>query len=172
MPSAGLPRPRDLQKSRDICQATAKVLSISTQQASGDIPLFFWCNELFLRIKSSLFACISCTSLVVLGEGSIQLGLQHGECFLALLSSFSSASARSNVSPYPWSMLHFVEISPRHPATRQQSSLSTQFLWNSTTQGYCHVPSSTAQSGALTPSCGPPSPGRCGHPLEARARHD
>jgi hypothetical protein len=29
------------------------------------------------------------------------------ECFLALLSSFSSDSARSTVSPYPWSMSDF-----------------------------------------------------------------
>jgi hypothetical protein len=48
MPLAGLPGPRDLQKSRKICQATAKVLSISTQQASGGIPLFFRRNDLFL----------------------------------------------------------------------------------------------------------------------------
>jgi hypothetical protein len=40
-----------------------KVPAISTQQAYGSIPLFFWCNDLFLRIKSSLFACISWTTL-------------------------------------------------------------------------------------------------------------
>jgi hypothetical protein len=43
--------------------------------------------------------------------------------------------------------------------TRQQSLLSTQFSWKTTTQGYCHVPSSTVQPGASTSSCGPPSPG-------------
>jgi hypothetical protein len=82
------------------------------------------------------------------------------ECFLALLSSFSSDSARSTVSPYPWSMSDFCQDLSMTSCTRQQSLLSTQFLWNSTTQGYCHVPSSIAQPGASTPSYGPPSPGQ------------
>jgi hypothetical protein len=30
------------------------------------------------------------------------LDCNMAECFLALLSSFSNASARSTVSPYPW----------------------------------------------------------------------
>jgi hypothetical protein len=40
-----------------------KVPAISTRKDSGGIPLFFWRKDLFLRIKSSLFAYISCTSL-------------------------------------------------------------------------------------------------------------
>jgi hypothetical protein len=39
--------------------------------------------------------------VVVLGEGTIKLGLRRAECSLALSSSFSKASARSTVSPYP-----------------------------------------------------------------------
>jgi hypothetical protein len=74
-----------------------------------------------------------------------------------LLSSFSSTSGRSTVSPYPWSMPDFCRDLSMTSCTRQQS---TQFLWNSTTQGYCHVPSSTAQPGASSPSYGSPSLGR------------
>jgi hypothetical protein len=37
---------------------------------------------------------------------------------------------------------------------------STQILWNSTTQGYWHIPSSTTKPGASSPSCVLPSPGR------------
>jgi hypothetical protein len=93
--------PRDLQKSRSSCQATAKVLAISTQQAGGGIPLFFWSNYLFLLIKSSLFACISCTSLWYWAKAPSSLDYIMAVCFLALLSSFSSASARSTMSPNP-----------------------------------------------------------------------
>jgi hypothetical protein len=82
------------------------------------------------------------------------------ECFLALLSSFSSDSAQSTVSPYPWSISDFCRDLSMTSYTRQQSLLSTQFMGNSTTQGYSRVPSSTAHPGASTPSCGPPSSGR------------
>jgi hypothetical protein len=51
MPSAGLPGPQDLQKLKEHMSGYCKVLSISTQQASGGITLFFWRNDLFLRIK-------------------------------------------------------------------------------------------------------------------------
>jgi hypothetical protein len=82
------------------------------------------------------------------------------ECFLALLSSFSKASARSTVSPYPCSMLDFCRDFSTTSYTRQQLLLGYSFCWNSTTQGYSHVPSSIAQLDAWTPSCEPPSPGR------------
>jgi hypothetical protein len=81
------------------------------------------------------------------------------EWFLALLSSFSSNSTRSTMSPYPWSMSDFCRDLSTTSYTRQQSLLSTQFLQNSTTQGSCHVPSSTIQPGTSVLSCGPPSPG-------------
>jgi hypothetical protein len=81
------------------------------------------------------------------------------ECFLALLSSFSSTSARSTVSPYPWSISNFCQNLSTTSCTRQQSLLSTQSSGKTTTQGYCHVPSSIVQPGTSTPSCGPPSPG-------------
>jgi hypothetical protein len=31
----------------------------------GQLPLFFWRRDLFFRTKSSLFACISCTSFIL-----------------------------------------------------------------------------------------------------------
>jgi hypothetical protein len=37
--------------------------------------------------------------------------------------------------------------------------LATQVWRNSTTQGSCYIPSTIAQPGASTPSCGLPSPG-------------
>jgi hypothetical protein len=77
------------------------VLSISTQQVGGGIPLFFWHNDLFLRIKSSLFAYISCTSLSYWEKAPSSLDCSLAECFLALLSSFSNDSAQSTLSPYP-----------------------------------------------------------------------
>jgi hypothetical protein len=39
-----------------------KVLPISTRQVNG-IPLFLLRSDLFFRTSSSLFGCISCTSL-------------------------------------------------------------------------------------------------------------
>jgi hypothetical protein len=76
------------------------------------------------------------------------------------LSSFSSASARSTLLPYSWSISDFCRDLSTTSCTRQQSLSSTHFLRKLTTQGYCHVPSSTAQPGASTPGYGPPSPGR------------
>jgi hypothetical protein len=137
-----------------------KVPSTSTRQADGGIPLFFWHNDLFFRIKSSLFACISCTSLWYWAKAPSSLDFNMVECFLALLRSFSSASAQSTVSPYPWSMSDFRRGLSTTSCRRQQLLLSTHFLWNSATQGYIRVPSSTAKPGASTPSCGPPSPDR------------
>jgi hypothetical protein len=120
MPSAGLPRPRYLQKSKSLCQATARVLAISTQQVGGGIPLFFWHNDLFLRIKSLLFACISCTSLWYWAKAPSSLDYIMAACFLALLSSFSSASARSTVSPNPWSISDFCRDLSTTSCTRQR----------------------------------------------------
>jgi hypothetical protein len=134
--------------------------------------LFFWCNGLFFRSKLSLLACISYTSLWYWVKAPSSLDCNMVECFLALLSSFSSDSARSTVSPYPWSMSDFCRDLSTTSCTRQQPSLSTQFLWNSTTQAYCHVPSSTAQPDASTPSYGPLPPGRQSHLPESPARHD
>jgi hypothetical protein len=161
MPSAGLPEPRDLQKSREISQATTKVLSISTRQASRCIPLFFWRNDLFLRIKSSLFAYISCTSLWYWVKAPSSLDCSMAECFLALWTSFYSASARK----------HCITISLEH--TRFLSGSLHDILHKATTitwvlnsgrirllKRYHHVPSSIARSGALSPSSGQPSPGR------------
>jgi hypothetical protein len=51
------------KKAQEHMSDYCKVPSISTRQANCGIPLFFWHNDLFFRIKSSLFACISCTSL-------------------------------------------------------------------------------------------------------------
>jgi hypothetical protein len=65
------------------------------------------------------------------------------ECFMALLKSFSSDSARSTVLPYPWSMSDFCRDLSTTSCTRQQTLLSTQFSQKSTTQGYCYVPSNT-----------------------------
>jgi hypothetical protein len=113
-----------------------------------------------LQIKSSLFAFISCTSLWYWAKAPSSLDCNIAECFLALLSSFSSASARSTVSPYPGAYQIFVEISPRHPAQGNNYYLCTQLRRNSTTQGYCHIPSSTVRSGTSSPSSGPPLPGR------------
>jgi hypothetical protein len=146
-------------KAQEYMSDYCKVPSISTRQDDCRIPLFFWHNDLFFRTKSSLFACISCTSLWYWAKAQSSLDCNMVECFLALLSSFSSDSARSTVSPYPWSMSDFCRGLSTTSCRRQQSLLSTQFLWNLTTQGYCHVPSSTAQPGASTPSYGPPTPG-------------
>jgi hypothetical protein len=46
------------------------------------------------------------------------------ECFLALLSSFSSDSAWITVSPYPWSMFDFCRDLSTTSCTSQQSLLS------------------------------------------------
>jgi hypothetical protein len=81
------------------------------------------------------------------------------ECFLALASSFSKVSARSTVSPYPWSMSNFCRDLSATSRTRQQLLLEYSFCWNSTTQGYSHVPSSIAQLAASIPSCELPLPG-------------
>jgi hypothetical protein len=72
-----------------------------------------------LRIKSSLFACISCTSLWYWVKAPSSLDCNMAECFLALLSSFSSAYTRSIVSPYPWSMLDFCQDLSTTSSTRQ-----------------------------------------------------
>jgi hypothetical protein len=42
------------------------------------------------------------------------------ECFLALTSSFSNVSARSTVSPYPWSILDFSRDLSTTSCRRQQ----------------------------------------------------
>jgi hypothetical protein len=81
------------------------------------------------------------------------------ECFLALASSFSNVSARSTVSPYPWSMSDFCRDLSTTSCTRQQLLLGYSFYWNSTTQGYSHVPSSIARHAASTPNCELPLPG-------------
>jgi hypothetical protein len=135
MPSAGLLGPQDLQKLKNTCQTTAKAPSISTRQADGGIPLFFWRNDLFFRTKSSLFACISCTLLWYWVKSPSSLDCNMPECFLALLSSFSSDFAQSTVSSHPWSMLDFCPELPTTSCTRQQSLSSTQFLWNSLLKG-------------------------------------
>jgi hypothetical protein len=57
-----------------------------------------------LRTNSSLFVCMSCTSLWYWAKASSSLDWSMAECFLALLSYFSNVSARSTVSPYPWSI--------------------------------------------------------------------
>jgi hypothetical protein len=81
------------------------------------------------------------------------------ECFLALVSSFSKVSTRSTVSPYPWSMLDFCRDLSTTSCTRQQLLLGYSFRWNSTTQGYSHIPSSIARHAASIPSCRLPPPG-------------
>jgi hypothetical protein len=82
------------------------------------------------------------------------------ECFLALLSSFSNDSARSTVSPYPWSILDFCRDLSTTSCSRQHPLLGySALVGNQLLNGYCHVPSSIAQPGASTPSCGPLSPG-------------
>jgi hypothetical protein len=45
--------------------------------------------------------------------------------------------------------------------------LSISFSWNSTTQGYSHVPSSIAQPAVSPPSCALLSLGRQDRPSEA-----
>jgi hypothetical protein len=88
------------------------------------------------------------------------LDCSMAECFLALLSSFSNDFARSTVSPYPWSKSVFCQdlsttsCSRQHPLLRYSALVGNQLL-----NGYCHVPSSIAQPGALTASCAPLLPG-------------
>jgi hypothetical protein len=91
--------------------------------------------------------------IVVLGEGAIKLGLEHGGVLSGLASSFSRVSARSTVSPYPWSMSDFCRDLSMTSCTRQQLLLGYSFCWNSTTRGYSHVPSSIARHAASIPSC-------------------
>jgi hypothetical protein len=81
------------------------------------------------------------------------------ECFLALASSFSKVSARSTISPYPWSMSNFCRDLSQTSCTRQQLLLGYSFCWNSTRQGYSHVPSSIVQLASSIPSCELPLPG-------------
>jgi hypothetical protein len=81
------------------------------------------------------------------------------ECFPALASSFSKVSARSTISPYPWSMSDFCQDLSTTSCTRQQLLLGYSFCWNSTNQGYNHVPSSIAQLATSIPSCEIPLPG-------------
>jgi hypothetical protein len=81
------------------------------------------------------------------------------ECFLALASSFSNVSARSTVSPNPWSISDFCRDLSLTSCRRQQLLLGYSFCWNSITQGYNHVPSSISRHAALTPSCELPLPG-------------
>jgi hypothetical protein len=89
------------------------------------------------------------------------LDCSMAECFLALLSSFSNDSARSTVSPYPWSISDFcrdlstTSYSRQHPLLGYSTLVGTRLL-----NGYCHVPSSIAQPSASTPSYGLPSRGR------------
>jgi hypothetical protein len=69
------------------------------------------------------------------------------ECFLAFVSSFSTVSARSTVSPKPWSISDFCrDLSTT--SYRRQQLLRYSFCWNSTTQGYSHVLSSIARHAA------------------------
>jgi hypothetical protein len=49
-------------------------------------------------------------------------------CFLALLSSFSSNSARSTVSPYPWSISDFCRDLTTTFCTKQQPSFEYSVL--------------------------------------------
>jgi hypothetical protein len=88
--------------------------------------LFFCRSDLFLRIKSSLFDCISYTSLWYWAKAPSSLDCNKAECFLALLSSFSNVSAQSTVSLYPWSMSDFCRDLSTTSCTRQQSLSSTQ----------------------------------------------
>jgi hypothetical protein len=107
-----------------------------------------------LRTNSSLFACMSCTSLWYWAKAPSSLDCSIAECFLALLSSFSSDSVRSTVSPYPWSVSDFcrdlctTSYSRQHPLLGYSALVGNQLL-----NGYCHIPSSIAQLGTSTPSC-------------------
>jgi hypothetical protein len=62
------------------------------------------------------------------------------ECFLALLSSFSNDSARSTVSPYPWSISDFCRDLSTTSCTRQQLLLGYSILAEF---DYSRVPSRT-----------------------------
>jgi hypothetical protein len=62
-----------------------------------------------LRTSSSLFACISCTSLWYWAKAPSSLDWSMAECFLAFASSFSSDYARNTASPYPWSISNFCQ---------------------------------------------------------------
>jgi hypothetical protein len=62
------------------------------------------------------------------------------ECFLALLSSFSNVSARSTVSPYPWSISDFCRDLSTTSYTIQQLLFGYSIL---AALDYSRVPSHT-----------------------------
>jgi hypothetical protein len=98
--------------------------------------------------------------VMVLGEGSIQLDCSIVECFLALLSSFSNDSARSTVSPYPWSILDFCRDLSTTSCTMQQLLLGYSILVKF---DYSRAPSCTFIHNLvrrIVSKFGQPSPGR------------
>jgi hypothetical protein len=158
MPSTGLPGPQDVQKFKNTCQSTVRY----PQQVLNKLAEAYLCSSDTATCSCESSRHFSPAFLVPrYGTGrKLHPACNMAECFLALLSSFSNDSARSTVSPYPRSISDFCRDLSTTSCTRQHSLLSTQFLWKLTTHGYCCVPSSTVQPGALTPSSGPPSSGR------------
>jgi hypothetical protein len=58
--------------------------------------------------------------IVVLGEGAIELGLEHGGVLPGLGELFLQSSARSTVSPNPWSISDFYRDLSTTSYRRQQ----------------------------------------------------
>jgi hypothetical protein len=76
------------------------------------------------------------------------------ECFQALASPSSSASARSTVSPYPWSISDFCRDLSTTSCSRQQLLLGYSALTaDRPFKGTDNLPSSTARPSASPPSC-------------------
>jgi hypothetical protein len=95
------------------------------------------------------------------------------ECFLALASSFSSDSAQSTASPYPWSVSDFYRKLSTTSCSRQHSLLGYSALEaDRLFKGTDNLPSSIARPAASPPSCALLPPGRQGRPPEARVHHD
>jgi hypothetical protein len=91
---------------------------------------------------------------MVLGEGTIKLRLEHGGVLPGLASSSSNASARSTVSPYPWSISDFCRDLSTTSCSRQQLLLRYSALMaDRLLKGTDNSPSSIARPGASPPSC-------------------
>jgi hypothetical protein len=65
-------------------QITTRHPNKCSMALADNVPLFFWRRDLFIWTKSSLFACISGTSLWYWAKAPSSLDCSRAECFLAL----------------------------------------------------------------------------------------